>query len=93
MASRTEQTHTAILGRAISSAGPACSEASRSILGIKLASEDDLRRVLLAEKARVGTLTPCEEGELDSYRHVGRILELVKCKARSSLKGRVLPPT
>jgi len=87
MPSQIEQTQTAILGRAINPAEATWSEAaSRSILDNKLTSEDNERRDTLAEKARQGTLTSEEASELDNYRHVGRILELMKAKAKISLK-------
>ena len=82
-----DQTQTGILSRAINPHDPTWSEAaSRSILDIKLTNDDNRRRDELAEKARAGTLTAEETRELDSYREVGRILELMKAKAKISLK-------
>jgi hypothetical protein len=87
MASRIDQTQTAILGRAINPDAATWSEAAaRSILDIKLADDDSRRRDDLAEKARQGTLSTEEARELDDYRHVGRILELMKANAKISLK-------
>jgi len=40
----------------------------------------------LAAKARAGTLSPTEEREMEDYRAVGTALELLKSKARLSLK-------
>ena len=85
--SQMEQTQTAILGRAIKPEDASWSEAAaRSILDIKLSPEDNQRRDFLAERAREGKLTAEEHKELDEYRHVGRILELMKAKAKVSLK-------
>jgi hypothetical protein len=82
-----EHDQTAILSRAINPDQGTWSEAaSRSILDIKLTEEDTGRLGILAEKARQGTLTPDEAAELDDYRHVGRILELMKAKAKISLR-------
>ena len=82
-----DTTETAILGRAINPDSASWSEdASRSILDISLGEADAGRRDALAEKARKGTLTEKEEAELENFRHVGRILELMKAKARVSLK-------
>jgi uncharacterized protein YnzC (UPF0291/DUF896 family) len=40
----------------------------------------------LAGKAQDGTLTGAEAAELESYRRVGRLLDLMRSKARRSLK-------
>lgn len=82
-----EGSETAILGRAINpSDGCWTPDAARSILDIKLTANDVARLSELAEKARAGTLVPSEDTELENYRHVGRILELMKAKARMSLR-------
>lgn len=82
-----DQIQTAILGRAINPEDASWSEAaSRSILDIKLTPEDNNRRDFLADKAREGSLNEEEKRELDDYRGVGRILELMKAKAKISLK-------
>ncbi len=60
-------------------------EAARSILRIQLSETDHSRLNELAAKARDGSLTAAEERELDSYRNVGRLLELMKSHARRSL--------
>jgi len=41
---------------------------------------------VLAAKARQGTLSADEAEQLDNYRGVGRLLELLQSKARVSLK-------
>ena len=61
-------------------------EGAESLLRIHLPDNDRQRVNDLAEKARQGTLSAAEETELENYRHVGRLLELLKSKARQSLK-------
>lgn len=78
---------TAILSRALApERGNLSSEAAESILAIELsaADRDELQR--LAERAKDGSLSPQEHADLECYRHVGRLLELMKSKARMSLK-------
>lgn len=83
----SDRTATAILARAINPENGSWSpDASRSILNIKLPKADCDVRDALAEKAREGTLNEAGEQELENYRHAGRILELMKAKARISLK-------
>jgi hypothetical protein len=60
--------------------------AAESLLRIKLAVDDRQRVNELAEKARQGNLCAEEQEELENYRRVGRVLELVKSKARQTLK-------
>lgn len=78
----------AILERAISAANASWSpEAARAILAFKLA-EGDLRRAdELAAKARRGSMTDEEKQNLESYLHIGRIVEFMKAKALLSLKA------
>jgi hypothetical protein len=53
---------------------------------------DDLQRMsTLAAKAREGSLSTGEQTELENYRHVGRVLELLQSKARLSLNKPVAP--
>ena len=47
-------------------------------------------RYVLLDKNREGTLTDEEDRELDSFLNVGRALELLKAKARLSLR-RTIP--
>ncbi|RJP18658.1 MAG: hypothetical protein C4527_28745 [Candidatus Omnitrophota bacterium] len=58
-------------------------EPAASILDIRFPAEDIQRMNDLAEKARQGLLDQKEEEELENYRHIGRLLELMKSKARS----------
>lgn len=46
----------------------------------------------LAEKARSGSLAVEEQEELDNYRQVGQLLEVLKSKARLSLKKLSVAP-
>ena len=76
----------AILSRVIDpSNGSWPPEAAHSILAIELPTDDRERLNELAAKARDGSLSREEMAELDNYRHVGRLLELMKAKARLSL--------
>ena len=38
------------------------------------------------EKAKAGDLSQAEADEMENYRHVGRLLELMKSRARRSLR-------
>ena len=68
--------------------GDLSADAARALLALKLRPTDVQRVNELSEKARAGTLTDIETHELDSYLNVGRALELLKAKARQSLRGR-----
>ena len=61
-------------------------EAAQSILKLDFEDQDRARMHELATKAHAGTLTHAEEGELESYRRVGRLLDMMRSKARRSLK-------
>ena len=61
-------------------------DAARSILHIAFTDEDKARMHALALKAQEGTLTESEQGEIDNYCRVGRLLDLLHSKARRSLK-------
>jgi hypothetical protein len=60
-------------------------EAARAILKLDLGAQDRARKHELALGAQQGTLTEAEEGELDSYCRVGRLLDLMRSKARRTL--------
>ena len=66
-------------------------EAAKSFLKLRLPEADRMRMDDLADNARDGTLTPAEVTELSNYRHVGRVLEFIKSKARQSLKSSGAP--
>ncbi|MDI1314966.1 hypothetical protein [Prosthecobacter sp.] len=62
-------------------------EAAQSILALSFSPADLNRATELAEKAGTGEMTADEQREMEGYRHVGRFLELVKSRARLSLKS------
>ncbi len=81
----------AILSRAFQpERGDLSPEAARSFLGIKISESDQKRASELATKAREGSLNASEEAELNNYRDVGRLIELLKSKARMSLEQSTL---
>jgi hypothetical protein len=61
-------------------------EVAREILSIQLSPEDQAYMQTLSRKAQDGTLTPVEQGEVESYRRVGYWLGILWSKARRSLK-------
>lgn len=60
-------------------------EAARSFLKLEFDPEDLSRMHELALRAQAGCLTAAEETELESYRRIGRLLEVMRSKARRSL--------
>jgi len=62
-------------------------ETARAILSLGLPPGDEDRVNALAEKACDGELSPEETRELEDYRRVGRLLELMKSRARLSMKS------
>lgn len=83
----------AILGRLIRPEQDDLSpDAARSILRLDFDAQDRTRMHQLAVKAQQGTLTAADEAELTSYRGVGRLLELMRSKARRSLRRAGLEP-
>ena len=87
MSAILENTEAAIWNRVVDpDASDLSRDAAESLLRIHLPDADCRRVNELAEKARQGTLTTTEGTELENYRHVGRLLELLKSKARQSLK-------
>ena len=77
----------AILSRTIRpEQGDLSSDAAKSLLNLSLPDSDQHRAQDLATKATEGALSRPEEVELDNYRAVGRLLELMKSKARLSLQ-------
>jgi hypothetical protein len=82
-----DTTESAILERAINPhAGGWPASTAHSLLEIKLTEWDLARADELARKAGEGPPSSAEADELDSYRHAGRVLEMLKAKARVSLK-------
>ncbi len=88
MASVTFSSHTDILSRVIvPEKGDLSAEAAESILRLKFDQADLDRMHLLAARSQSGELTPDEAAELDRYRHVGHMLDMLHSKARRSIKS------
>ena len=82
----------AILSRVIEPDKPTLSPAAaRSLLELEFTLQDKARMHALLDKNQEGRLTKHERQELDSYRRVGRLIDLLSAKARVSLhkSGRV----
>ena len=76
-----------VLARSIDRAGTKMApEVARFFMDLQLSDEDRRTLETLAEKARLGTLTPAEQADLDEYRRVGRLVELMKVKAQVAMK-------
>jgi hypothetical protein len=87
MSALTVETEAEIWSRTIQPEnGSLSAEAARALLELKLRPNDVERANELSAKAREGTLTDEEGRELDSFLNVGRALELLKAKARLSLR-------
>ena len=61
-------------------------EAARALLDLAFDEEEREQLDRLAQKARDGTLTGDEEQELEGYRRVGYLLDLLHSKARNVLQ-------
>jgi hypothetical protein len=85
---RTPTTDATIIGRLDKSDHSDFSpEAAREILSLQLSPQDQVRAQVLSMKAQEGTLTPDEQGEVESYRRIGYWLGVLWAKARLSLKN------
>ena len=86
MSSELESSEAAILNRVIQpDAGNWPKPAAEAILEMGF-KETDLRRMsALLERAKAGELTNEESEALEHYRHIGKLLELMKSRARRSL--------
>ncbi len=62
-------------------------EIARGILKLSLSQEDLDRMRRLAKKAKNSRLSVDEEAELDNYCRVGRLLSILKSRARKTLKN------
>ncbi len=60
-------------------------EAAHWLLRVDFDDVDRARIVALYEKAREGTLSEVEDAELEDYGDVGRMLEILRAKARATL--------
>jgi len=82
----TPNTEAAILARITESdPGAVTPDVARYLLSMQLPQRDEERVNELSAKARVGSLTPAEEQELDSYLHIGRLLAVLQSRARRRL--------
>jgi hypothetical protein len=79
----------AILGRVIRADDDLSPTAARALLKLSFPPADRDRMHELAVRNQDGSLTPAESRELDSYRRVGRLLDLLAARARRSLARRV----
>jgi hypothetical protein len=80
-------TEEAIWSRLLESEVPAIpSEVARFLLTLDFRAEDKGRMRELAAKARAGTLTVDEQGEVDAYGRVGSFLGILQSKARNALR-------
>ena len=61
--------------------------AAEAILNIGFDSSDLKRMAQLMERAKTGDLSQEQAEELEHYRHIGRLLELMKSRARQSLQN------
>lgn len=64
--------------------------AAKAMLGFRFPQSDLDRMHDLAGKNQQGRLTRAEQGELEAYRRVGRLLDLLSARARLSLHERDL---
>jgi hypothetical protein len=86
MSPATLNNQTEIIGRAIDHRGDQLSpEAAAFIVSLDLADEDTARTNELAAKAREGSVNADEEQEVEEYRRSGRLMEMLKLKARMAL--------
>ena len=96
MASATEvrsSSEYAILARVIDNASGVLSiDAAKAFLAIEFASHDRDRVRLLGEKSNDGRLSPEEIVEMESYRRIGFLLDLIHSKARRSLQSHRVGP-
>jgi hypothetical protein len=75
-----------VFNRLIDASNPTLTpEAAAGILQLGYSETDHRRMAELAEKSNLGSLTPDERREFESYVFVGDVLSLLKSKARLSL--------
>ena len=67
-------------------------EAAAALLAIRFDRPDLDRMHELAEKNQQDRLTPAEQSEMENYRRVSFLLDLMHSKARHSLKKRQAAP-
>ena len=84
-----ENSEVAILSRVIQpDSGDWPQAAAEAILRMGFNETDRRRMSALLEKATAGNLSNDESEALEHYRHIGRLLELMKSRARSSLANK-----
>jgi hypothetical protein len=87
MSVQLESTQVAILDRVIKpGSGDWPRAAAEAILGIGFDRDDRERMNSLLEKAKEGDLSDQEAEALENYRHIGKLLELMKSRARRSMQ-------
>lgn len=87
MSAQLESSEVAILNRVIQpDSGDWSRAAAEAILGIGFNETDNEQMTALLEKAKAGDLTNDESEALEHYRHIGKLLELMKSRARRSLQ-------
>lgn len=62
-------------------------EVAEAILALSFPPADQERASELAQKAGADALTADERREMEDYRHVGRLIELMQSRARLSIKN------
>jgi hypothetical protein len=84
-----ENTEVAILGRVFETEkGDLSAAAAQSWLKLRLPEADEERLRELSARAKKEELSSAEAELLENYLHVGRLLDLMKSKARRSLQSR-----
>ncbi len=87
MSDQLESSQAAILDRVIQpNSGDWPRAAAEAILGIGFDQTDRERMTLLLKKVKSGDLSDEEAEALENYRHIGKLLELMKSRARRSLQ-------
>jgi len=82
-----ENTEVAILGRVLEMEdGDLPAAVAQSWLKLRLADADEARLRDLSVKAKREELSLADQALLENYLHVGRLIDLMKSKARLSLK-------
>ncbi len=86
MSTMASNSEAAILSRLIVPArGDLSADAAKSILNLKFDDQDRMRMHELVRMRQEGPLSAEDEAELERYRHIGHLLELMQSKARLSL--------
>ena len=87
MSTSTPNHQADIIHRALQASGAESPDFAKSLLSMKISSEDEARVNALAEKARQGDLSVAERTELDEYEQVGSVLGSFQSFARMALKN------